>query len=144
MRRRDLYLLLGTALPAAANMANDDPRLEKLYSTYIAPCCWRENLMVHHSPKADELRASIAAAVKAGKTDDEIRASLIGEYTVRILALPEGAKGQWLWWTPVAATAGGFAALALALRKMKRKEPVAAEATPSDLPELPETEWSHR
>jgi cytochrome c-type biogenesis protein CcmH len=141
MRRRDLYLLLGTALPAAANLAHNDPRLEKLYSTYIAPCCWRENLMVHHSPKADELRASIAAAVKAGKTDDEIRASLIGEYTVRILALPAGAKGQWLWWTPVAATAVGFAALALALRKMKQKAP---EAEPTNLPELPETEWSHR
>ncbi|OYW12345.1 MAG: hypothetical protein B7X34_01990, partial [Acidobacteriia bacterium 12-62-4] len=102
-----MYLLLGTALPAAANLANGDPRLEKLYTSYIAPCCWRENLMVHHSPKADELRASIAAAVKAGKTDEEIRAGLVGEYTIRILALPEGAKGQWLWWTPIAASAAG-------------------------------------
>ncbi len=141
MRRRDLYLLLGTALPAMANLANGDPRLEKLYATYIAPCCWRENLMVHHSPKADELRASIAAAVKAGKTDEEIRAGLVGEYTIRILALPEGAKGQWLWWTPVAASAAGFAALAVALRKMKRKEPAPA---PANLPELPESEWGHR
>jgi len=141
MRRRDLYLLLGTALPALANLANDDPRLEKLYATYIAPCCWRENLMVHHSPKADELRASIAAAVKAGKSDEEIRAGLVGEYTIRIVALPEGAKGQWLWWTPVAAGAAGLAALAVALRRMKRKEP---EPVPPDLPDLPDTEWGHR
>ncbi len=141
MRRRDLYLLLGTALPALANLANDDPRLEKLYSTYIAPCCWRENLMVHHSPKADELRASIAAAVKAGKSDEEIRAGLVGEYTIRIVALPEGAKGHWLWWTPVAAGAAGLAALAVALRRMKRKEP---EPVPPDLPDLPDTEWGHR
>jgi len=44
------FAILGTVGKALANAANGDPRLERLFSKFMAPCCWRENLLSHSSP----------------------------------------------------------------------------------------------
>ena len=131
-------LLLGLAPALWANPANGDPRLEKLFSSYMAPCCWQENLTLHHSPKADELRAEITRMVAAGKSDDEIKKVLVSEYTIRILAMPEGAYGEWLRWTPLAAILIGLAAIALVIRRSLR--PAAPNAPAGALPDFDESE----
>lgn len=125
--------------PAApANLANGDPRLEKLFLMFIAPCCWRENLLVHSSPTADELRADIRKKVEAGLTDDQIKATFLARYSTRILAMPEGIQGQWLNWTPWLLSAGGTAAVIRILwRSAHRKQEVVAHP---NLPELAEEE----
>jgi cytochrome c-type biogenesis protein CcmH/NrfF len=74
--------------------------------------------------------------VRAGKSDDEIKAGLIGQYSARILAMPEGASGQWLSWAPVAAVCGGLGAVALAVQRMRQPAPLPAEH--QDLPPLPD------
>jgi cytochrome c-type biogenesis protein CcmH/NrfF len=137
MRRRAVLTL---PLTLSANPANGDPRKENLFSMFIAPCCWRENLLAHHSPKADELRAEINKFIEQGRTDDQIRQSLIGQYTTRILAVPDGEKGQWLSWTPPAAAAAGLAALAIFI---KRSIHPPAPAPPiANLPDLPDSDWN--
>ena len=135
-----LFLLPATGGGLVADPANGDPRKEKLYSMFIAPCCWRENLMVHHSPKADELRAEITGLIKEGRTDGEIKQRMVEQYTGRILAQLEGAKGEWLSWMPVAAAMAGLGAIGVYLQRSMaaRKRAVAAEV----VAELPETEWS--
>jgi len=140
-RRGFLFVsAMAAGVPAAlANLANGDPRLEKLFLMFIAPCCWRENLLVHSSPTADELRADIRKKVEAGLTDDQIKASFLSRYSTRILAMPEGVKGQWLNWTPWLLSAGGLAALSgIVWRSVHREKPVLAQA---NLPELPEEDW---
>jgi cytochrome c-type biogenesis protein CcmH len=132
-----LPLLAAAAPILKADPAHGDVRLEKLFATFIAPCCWRANLLVHQSPKAEELRAEIEKSVSAGKTDDEIKATLIKQYSIRILALPEGVKGQWLSWVPIAAVSAGIGAVAIAIRQMQSKLPP-DEAGP--LPPLPDFE----
>lgn len=139
--RRSLMLLtllgpLGTSL--LANAANGNPRLERLFQTFIAPCCWRENLLAHQSPLADELRAGIRADVAQGKSDAEIKAALVRRYSTRILSLPEGAKALWLQWTPWAMATAGLAAVAGLLYR-SRHHPVAA-VPPGPLPDLPDDE----
>ena len=124
-----------------ANPANGDPRKEKLFSSFIAPCCWRENLLVHQSPKADELRAEIEKLVAAGKSDDDIRKTLVDQYSTRILALPEGVLGDWLSWTPIAATAFGLTAVALFIRRsirLKPAQPPGDAPTPLDIEDFEE------
>jgi cytochrome c-type biogenesis protein CcmH len=131
--------LLASTYQLLANAANGDPRLERLFSSFIAPCCWRENLLVHSSPKADELRAEIRQQIAAGKTDEEIKASFLGRYSTRILAMPEGAKGHWLNWTPWLLASAGLAAVVTLLRRSP--QPAAPTSTPENLPDLPDSEW---
>ena len=137
MRRRAVFTL---PLALAANPANGDPRKEKLFAMFIAPCCWRENLLAHHSPKADELRAEINKFIEQGRTDEQIRQTLITQYTTRILAVPEGEKGQWLSWTPPAAAVAGLAILAIFIKRSIR--PPAPPAPGTNLPDLPDSDWN--
>jgi cytochrome c-type biogenesis protein CcmH len=135
-RREALATLFASA--ALANPANGDPRLEKLFQQFIAPCCWRENLLAHHSPAADELRAEIRVWVAEGKTDDQIKQTLLDRYQQRILATPDGAPGQVLSWTPILATAAGIAAVGLFLHRHTHPTPALPAGTP--LPDLPDEE----
>jgi cytochrome c-type biogenesis protein CcmH len=137
-----LPLILAARPRLRADAANGDPRKQKLFSMFIAPCCWRENLLVHHSPKADELRAEIVRLIAAGRTDEEIRQTVVGQYSRRVLALPDGATGEWLAWTPAAALLAGFGILTLFLRRSLNARPAAPPAPHEHLPQLPDSEWS--
>lgn len=137
MRRRAVFTL---PLALSANPANGDPRKEKLFAMFIAPCCWRENLLAHHSPKADELRAEINKFIEQGRSDSDIRQAMITQYTTRILAVPDGEKGQWLSWTPPAAAAAGLAILAIFIKRSIR--PPAPARPQTNLPDLPDSDWN--
>ena len=131
-----LLLLFLAALILNANPANGDPRLEKLYAQFISPCCWKENLLAHHSPTADELRAEIKQHIAAGKTDDEIKEAFVAKYSMRILSLPEGVRGQWLAWTPIAAIAAGLCVLLLAIRRLRRQPMIEPALKTANLPDV--------
>lgn len=136
------YLPLAGMLAAAralrADRANGNPRLEKLYGTFIAPCCWRENLRTHDSPKADEMRAEIQQFIAQGLSDQAISAKYVAKYTRRVLSMPEGQAGQLLQVMPWAAAVAGAAGLGwMVKRSVERQKQVAA--TPAGpLPEIDE------
>jgi len=123
-----VYLLLAGTLPG--NPANGDVRLERLFSMFIAPCCWRENLLAHHSPEADALRSEIRKRVADGERDEEIKAVLLARYTGRILSEPEGGKGQWLTWTPLAVGAAGLAIVCGVVKRLAAKPPAGPATEP--------------
>lgn len=124
-----LFFLL--PLLVRAGYGQGDARLEKLYASYISPCCWRENLSVHQSPEADRLRARIAGMVREGWSDQQIKQALVGEYGKRILSLPEGGVNLWLFGTPVTVLAAGAVGLVWLLRRMRRAAARAADGGPS-------------
>lgn len=128
-------LLVAIAQIASAGYGADNPRLEKLYATFISPCCWRENLTLHDSQIAQELRAQIVVMVQAGRSDDEIKSAFIQKYSKRILALPEGGERLWLFWTPLLAVATGLLMVSLFLRrsKIRASVPVWAGLPPAEL-----------
>ena len=111
---------------AHAGYGAGNPRLEKLYATFISPCCWRENLTVHNSQIADELRAQIVLMVQAGRSDGEIKSALIERYGKRILALPEGSQRFWLVFPPLLAGAVGLTMILLFLGRSRFKADVPA------------------
>ncbi|MEZ5404173.1 MAG: cytochrome c-type biogenesis protein CcmH [Bryobacteraceae bacterium] len=144
MRRRGVSVLLfvlATAGSLWADLANGDPRKEVLFGSFISPCCWRENLLVHHSPKADELRAEIERRIAAGESDGDIKAALIRTYSTRILSLPEGTPRIWLSWGPVAAILLGLLSVGFFIRRSLVKGP-RPEAAPASLPDVPDSEWA--
>jgi len=126
-------LFLFLTLPAHASYGDGSPRLEKLYASYISPCCWRENLMAHNSPEATRLRARIAGMVKDGQSDEQIKQTLVGEYGKRIMSLPEGGTRVWLFWTPVTLLLIGGIGLGWLLRRMKQMPASAYSGPPAPL-----------
>lgn len=140
---RRIFLLaaaMATTVPVAlANLANGDLRLERLFSSFISPCCWRENLLVHASPTADELRADIRKQVNEGKSDDQIKSAFLARYSTRILAMPEGVKAKWLTWTPWVLSAAGMAGVVVVIARLRKPNTVIAKQ--DNLPDLPDSEW---
>ncbi|HEU0120071.1 MAG TPA: cytochrome c-type biogenesis protein CcmH [Bryobacteraceae bacterium] len=136
LTRRRWLALAPLIVPALhADPSNGNPRLEKLFLMFMAPCCWRENLLAHQSPKADELRAVIQKQVSQGLTDDQIRTAMVNEFTSRILTHPEGAAGNILRWTPWAAAAAGTLALGAFIRFSLKNRPAAQFPDNLQLPE---------
>jgi len=109
-------------------------RKEKLYQTFIAPCCWQENLADHHSQAAEQLRARIDGMMAAGQSDDDIKKGLVSEFGPRILALPEGTPRAWLFWTPFAVGIAGLGALLIVLKRL-RPQPTVPGHPPTEFPE---------
>lgn len=149
MDRRQLLgaiAISAAATPLRADLAQGDPRLQRLFGSFMAPCCWRENLSVHQSPKADELRAQIRKDVTAGLSDEQIKQKMLAEFNTRILANPEGSSGLWLKYAPWAATGLGLAALTWTIRSSLANAALARQqestTSPATLPAiLPDSDW---
>ncbi len=112
----------------------ETPRLDRLYRSFIAPCCWSRNLAEHDSQAAKDVRTQIDAMVQAGKSDEEIKTALVSAYGKRILALPEGEAGTWLFAMPfVAAAAGAGLLWRLLAKRRPAQSPAMAGAVPAEL-----------
>jgi cytochrome c-type biogenesis protein CcmH/NrfF len=129
------FAFLALAPSAHARFGDEDPRLERLFSTFISPFCWRENLTVHDSEIAYQLRDRIRAMVLDGWTDNQIKAVLVKQYTRQILALPDGPQGMWLFLTPWLATAAGALGVLFLLHRLRTHAaaPAMADLTPAEL-----------
>jgi cytochrome c-type biogenesis protein CcmH len=78
------FLALGQSMPG--------PDLERearaLEAMLIAPCCFSQQVSVHHSPAADDVRKDVRARLAAGQTREQILNAYVGQYGKRILAEP--------------------------------------------------------
>jgi cytochrome c-type biogenesis protein CcmH len=86
-------------LSLAAETSAEARRIE---ARFVSPCCWRENLAVHDSPVAKQLRSEIAQMVASGQTESQIVDEYVARYGERILREPRGARFQILTITPIA------------------------------------------
>lgn len=114
-------LALGTAIPALADRpltAREQQRANRLYTLFVAPCCWRQSVAVHQSAQGMHVRNEIDQDVAAGKSDAAIKAALIREYGHGILMDPEGMRGVLAYSVPMLASAMG---LLFALRWLRRR-----------------------
>lgn len=114
-------VVLCSVLVCASPTRTEDSRLDRLYHSYIAPCCWSRNLAEHDSEAARQVRAQINEMVNAGRSDDEIKAALVSAYGRRILALPDGEQGKLLFATPLSVAAIGVGLLSWLLIRWKRR-----------------------
>lgn len=117
------FLLTTLTSIALGGYGSEDPRLHGLYTAFVAPCCWRDNLAIHESGKADQMRADIQAMVAAGQSDDEIKAAMVQEYGKRILVVPEGGAASWLFTAPWLLGVLGLVLVVVFLRRMRRAAP---------------------
>jgi cytochrome c-type biogenesis protein CcmH len=125
--------LLTLVLAGAALAAAPDAQ-RRIEERFIAPCCWSENVAVHRSEVAAEMRTEIAKMLAEGKTEDQIVARFVAQYGERVLIVPRGPSTVWLAIIPWVALALGLLILAWFIRRRRAAEPAQAARS---LPPLP-------
>ncbi len=112
------------ALPPA--LEQEARHIEELV---IAPCCWTQQVSVHQSAAADEMRMQIRAWLRDGKSEDQILDAFVARYGERILAVPR-ARGYklTLFVLPVVLLVGTGLLLAVLVKRMARPRALAPAA----------------
>jgi len=127
-------LCLLTLVLAGAALAAAPDAQRRIEERFIAPCCWSENVAVHRSEVAAEMRTEIAKMLAEGKTEDQIVARFVAQYGERVLIVPRGPSAVWLAIIPWVALALGLLILAWFIRRRRAAEPAQAARS---LPPLP-------
>jgi cytochrome c-type biogenesis protein CcmH len=120
-------VLFAVQTPAGAG-ADLEGRARQIEGKVIAPCCWSQQVSVHSSPAATEMKTDIRRRLSAGETEQVILAAYVAQYGDRILAEPP-AKGfnVLLYAIPPILSIAGIGVLILVIRRFTRR----AAATPA-------------
>jgi cytochrome c-type biogenesis protein CcmH len=113
-------VLLTVLLAAAPQAAPDvDGQAKDIESALIAPCCFRQQVSVHSSPAADEVRRDVRARLEAGETRAQILDAYVAQYGKRILAEPPAEGfGAALQVAPFFMAIAGVAFLVFIVRRL--------------------------
>ena len=129
--------ILISALPGQAQPAADpagEREAKRLEAMVIAPCCWSQQVSVHQSPAADEMKKDIRKQLSEGKTPQQILDGYVAQYGERILAEPP-ARGfkRTLYVLPVLLLIVSGVVLSLVVKRM------AGQSALADGPAEPQT-----
>lgn len=95
----------------------------------IAPCCFSQQVSVHQSAAAQEVRRDVRTRLAAGQTRQEILDAYVARYGKRILAAPPAAGFDLtLYLMPIAIFLASAVLMALMLGRFAARR--AAEASP--------------
>ena len=126
MIRGALPALLALALlaPHAALAQAPEPQadLADISDEVMCTVCGVPLELAQEAPQAEAQRDFIRELIARGKTKDEIKDALVVEYGENVLAVP-GSEGFGLaaWLVPIAAFVSAAFAIAIALRRWRRK-----------------------
>lgn len=124
--------VLAVGLLAFQPSADVEREARALEAMLIAPCCFSQQVSVHQSPAAEEVRKDVRARLAAGQTRQQIIDAYVANYGKRILAEPP-AQGfdRALYLLPPLLMLGSAALVIALVRRFSRRAPaaVAPEAT---------------
>lgn len=131
-----LPLTFVLALASTAVVAPLPPELEKeaktLETKLVAPCCWSQQVSVHQSPAAEEVRQDVRRRLGRGETSQQIIDDYVVQFGERILIEPpaRGYKMMLYVLPPIALFLSG-AAVTMWVRRAARQgaTTTASEAT---------------
>jgi cytochrome c-type biogenesis protein CcmH len=125
-----LWLAVAAADPQALE------REAKLLETKLmAPCCWAQQVSLHQSPAADEIKQNIRRLLADGRTGQQILDVYVAQYGDRILAEPP-ARGfsLALYVAPWVFLAGSVGLVFVVIRRLRTSGPGPANAEPVSAP----------
>nr|WP_082879128.1 cytochrome c-type biogenesis protein [Luteibacter rhizovicinus] len=103
----------------------EEVRFQHLSAELRCPMCQNETLADSNAPIAHDLRRQVFEMMQAGKSDDEIKASLVDRYSLFVLYKPPVEPSTWLlWFGPLALLAIGGIVVAVQVRRRARQAPV--------------------
>jgi cytochrome c-type biogenesis protein CcmH len=112
-----LAFWLALAAPDPASLEREAKAIEGLL---IAPCCWSQQVSLHQSPAADEIKQTIRRLLGEGKTRQQILDVYVSEYGDRILSEPP-ARGfsVLIYVLPWIFLAGSVGLVVLVIRRLR-------------------------
>jgi cytochrome c-type biogenesis protein CcmH len=120
-------VVLSMALPVFAidTTVLPNAELQQRYEdlTHELRCMQCQNNTIADSPVglASDLRRDVAEQIMSGKTDDEIRASMVERYGEVILFDPPfNASTAWVWAAPLLALVGGVIIVIVIVRRRSK------------------------
>ena len=107
---------------AAAKAASLEREARQIETMLIAPCCWREQVSVHQSEAAQQVKREIREMLGTGMVRQQVLDAFVERYGVRILAEPpDEGFGRVLYHAPwIVGVASAFG-LVLFVRHITRR-----------------------
>jgi cytochrome c-type biogenesis protein CcmH len=106
----------------AANAASLEREARQIETMLIAPCCWREQVSVHQSEAAQQVKEEIRSMLGAGMVRQQVLDAFVERYGVRILAEPpDEGFGRVLYYAPWIVGLGSAAGLVFLIRRVTRR-----------------------
>jgi cytochrome c-type biogenesis protein CcmH len=119
-----LVAVMAVAFGAARSSEARTPeeRIDAIAKTLKCPVCPGESLYESRNNVSLNLKAEIARQVRAGQTDNEIRAGIVARYGDNVLLVPraEGVDAV-VWVLPVVVLVASVAALVIVFRRWRRE-----------------------
>ena len=119
-----LAVVLAVALVLGTRSSGGTPsqaeRVDRITRTLRCPTCRGQSVHDSDAPAAENIRKDVTRQVAEGRTDDDIKASLVDRFGEDILLTPprSGIAGL-VWVLPVAALIAAIAGLAVAFRRWR-------------------------
>jgi len=129
-RARGLALAAALSCLAAAPGPRpaEEARARALFEEIRCVVCQNESIASSQAEIAGDLRQVVREQVAAGRTNEEIRAYLVGRYGEFVMFRPAFSFGNAaLWLLPFAIAAGGLAAIGLRARRAPPADPLTPE-----------------
>lgn len=123
---KTVTLIVALTFGPALSGADLEREARVLEAMIIAPCCFSQQVSVHQSPAADEVRKDVRARLGAGETRQQILDAYVAQYGKRILAEPPAAGFDLaLYVLPPLLLVASAGLIVVLLRRFSRR-PVAA------------------
>ncbi len=107
---------------AIVNASALEREARQIETMLIAPCCWREQVSVHQSEAAEQVKQDIRAMLASGMARQHVLDAFVQRYGVRILAEPPNEGfGRLLYYAPWIVGLGTAAGLILFIRRVTRR-----------------------
>ena len=119
-----LWLAVAAADPQAL-----EREAKQLEAKLIAPCCWSQQVSLHQSPAADDIKQTVRKLLAEGKTSQQILDIYVAQYGDRILAEPP-ARGfsRLIYIAPWIFLVASFGLVVVVIRRLRAVSPAPARA----------------
>ena len=124
-----VVIAVGVLIARSRPSSSPSARAARLSSELACPVCTGESVAVSNVPESRAMRLDIAARIKKGQNDAQIRDAYVAIYGEHVLLTPaNGGLGVIAWGLPVLALVLGAGGIAFAIRRGSRTPRLAATA----------------
>ena len=121
-----LVLALSVGTPqSGADLERDARAIDEML---VAPCCFTQQVSVHQSSAAQEVKTDVRRRLAAGETRQQILDAYVAQYGKHVLAEPPATGFDlMLYVVPPLALIASFGLIALLIRRLSRSQAIAIE-----------------